>query len=117
MPGQGPGDQHPGLWQAASGFSVPHLLALGGREGSQVGNINLEIKRGGAATSRGRLCVIEGDQYYLAAFYRADAREGTQRSRWPLGASWSGLWMAVTCESTGDVRTRKPDQNFWTSRN
>lgn len=71
MPGQGTGDQHPGLWQAASGFSVPHLLALGGREGSQVGNINLEIQRGGAATSRGRLCVIEGDQYYLAAFYRA----------------------------------------------
>lgn len=57
--------------RALAGFSVPHLLASGGREGSLVGNIYLEIQRGGAATSRGRLCVIEGDQYYLAAFYRA----------------------------------------------
>lgn len=71
MPGQSTGDPHPGLWQAAYSFSVFHLLALGGREGSLAGNTYLEIQRGGAATSRGRLCVVEGDQYYLAAFYRA----------------------------------------------
>lgn len=34
-----------------------------------IGNIYLEIQKGGTASSRGRLCVIEGDQYYLEVFY------------------------------------------------
>lgn len=34
-----------------------------------IGNIYLEIQKGGTASSRGRLCVIEGDQYYLEDFY------------------------------------------------
>lgn len=94
------------------------LLDSGGTEDVLAGNIYLKALMGGAATA-GEDCAIEGAQCDLEVFiYPEVARmpgRGTKPSRWPLGASWPGRWIARTCESTGAVRTRKPVQDFRTS--